>query len=92
MPNSMDDKKSRILEAGGGEVQCLSNRREPLEKCRLCVHSVKFREAGVWKPSPARAYCVLSRNCGKVNMKAVNAVECNDTAGEGYRSIMNIIS
>ena len=88
MPNSTNEKKSRVLEVDVEKVQCLSDRREPLEKCSLCVHSVKFRESGTWKPSPARAYCVLSRNTGKVDLKAVDAVECDDKKGEVYRRVV----
>ena len=41
--------------------------------------------------SSALAYCLRHRATGEVNMKEVEAVTCADRAGEGYRSMMNII-
>ena len=86
------DAKTRILEIENGEVQCLPGKRESIDKCRFCVHSKKFREAGAWKVSPARAYCTLSRSNDKVNFDIVEAIECDDLKNEGYRSILNVIS
>ncbi|MBN1431688.1 MAG: hypothetical protein JW931_02840 [Methanomicrobiaceae archaeon] len=88
----MNDNKSRILEVEVGKVLCLPKKREPVEKCIFCVHSKKIHEAGVWKISPARAYCVLNRSDDKVNIEKADAIECDDIKGEGYRSILNVIS
>ena len=88
----MNDKKSRILEVEGRKVRCLPEKREPVEKCMFCVHSKKILESGVWKVSPARAYCVLNRSDDKVDMEKADAIECDDIKGEGYRSILNVIS
>jgi len=88
----MTDKKTRILEVEKGEVQCLPDRRVSIEKCRFCVHSKKILESGVWKASPARAYCVLNKNNDRVDMEKADAIECDDLKREGYRSILNIIS
>lgn len=92
MPGSADEKKTRILQIENGEVRCLPEKMESVEKCRFCVHSKKFRESGTWKVSPARAYCVLSRKSDKVNFEKADSVECDDLRGEGFRSIMNVIS
>jgi len=78
---------TRILDIERGEVRCLPGKRETAEKCRFCVHSKKFRVNGAWKISPARAYCSLCRTD-----EDADAVECDDLKGEGFRSILNIIS
>jgi hypothetical protein len=87
-----NNAKTRILRIESGEVQCLPEKRESVDKCRFCVHSKRFREAGVWKVSPARAYCTLCKNTDKVNFDIADAVECDDMKNEGYRSILNVIS
>lgn len=92
MSGTMTDKNTRILVIEDREVQCLPGKRESVEKCRFCVHSKRFREAGIWKVSPARAYCTLCKSNDAVNIDNADAVECDDINGEGYRSILNIIS
>jgi len=63
-----------------------------LDRCRFCVHSMAFRVKDAWITSPARAYCLRSRAEKDVDLSAVEEVECDDLGGEGYRSIMSIIS
>ena len=92
MSDISNDGRTRVLEIERGEVQCLPKKREPIDKCRFCVHSKRFRDAGVWKTSPARAYCTLCRSSDSVDFDRVEAVECDDLKNEGFRSIMNIIS
>lgn len=88
----MTDDKKRILEVNGGLVQCTSNVRETIHKCRFCVHSSHFYVKGSWTPSPARAYCTIERATSEVNLADVKKVKCDDARGEGFRSIMNVIS
>ena len=75
-----------------GSVQCTSQKREAVEKCRFCVHSTHFYVDGKWLPSPARAYCMCTRACEPVNLSRARKVRCDDAAGEGFRSILSIIS
>lgn len=81
----------RTLEVEKGHVSCLPAKKEDLDHCRFCAHSVRFRVNGKEVPSPARAYCTLQRSAGEVDLQKVQAVICDDMAGEGFRSIMNII-
>jgi len=85
-------KDRRILPVGKGKVLCLPGEPVTLDRCRFCVHSTSFRIGGVWVTSPARAYCLRSRPEKDVDLLAVEEVECDDLGGEGYRSIMSIIS
>lgn len=73
-------------------VQCLPGKKEEIIRCRFCVHSKQFRQGGRWVPSPARAFCLASRATTNVDFSRVSAVCCDDLAGEGFSSIMNIIS
>lgn len=82
----------RTLPARNGTVGCLPKRDESLEKCRFCAHSVRFVVGGKEVASPARAFCTLSRSTTEVDLKKVEAVICDDSRGEGFRSIMNVIS
>ncbi|WP_067049396.1 hypothetical protein [Methanofollis ethanolicus] len=83
----------RVLKVEKGAVpSCQAGATRTLDNCRFCVHSVRFCEDGRWVISPARAYCMLKRATGEVNMGQVSAVECDDDGSEGFRSIMSIIS
>ncbi|WP_246589314.1 hypothetical protein [Methanofollis formosanus] len=73
-------------------MPCPEGRDRPLDNCRFCVHSRRFRLGDRWVPSPARAYCTLQRATEEVDLTAVNAVECDDDRNEGFRSIMTVIS
>lgn len=76
-----------------GRVACPSGQTVTLDRCRFCVHSTHFQVQGSTVPSPARAYCSRQRRGGEeIDLRAVEAVVCDDRSGEGYRSIMNIIS
>ena len=88
----MSEGRTRILDVEEMEVRCLPGKREHVDRCRFCVHSKKIPESGRWKVSPARAYCVLSRSDDVVDMNKAEAVECDDMKGEGFRSILNVIS
>ncbi|MDT8358432.1 MAG: hypothetical protein RQ758_08030 [Methanomicrobiaceae archaeon] len=79
-------------EITAGSVQCTPHKREAVEKCRFCAHSTHFYVNGEWVPSPARAYCTCTRACEPVDLKRAGKVRCDDAAGEGFRSIMSIIS
>ncbi|HDR73450.1 MAG TPA: hypothetical protein ENN85_06030 [Methanoculleus sp.] len=88
----MTEARARELPVERGHVQCTPARREELVKCRFCVHSTHFMVEGRWVGSPARAYCRVQRSTEAVDLDAVAMVRCDDSAGEGFRSIMSIIS
>lgn len=83
---------ARTLPVEKGTVACLSDKREDIEKCRFCVHSVRFVIPGREIPSPARAFCSMSRATEEVDLKMVISVVCDDIREEGFRTIMNVIS
>jgi hypothetical protein len=85
-------KDRRTLPVGKGKVMCLPGEPVTLDRCRFCVHSAAFRIGGAWITSPARAYCLRSKAEKEVDLATVEEVECDDLDGEGYRSIMSIIS
>lgn len=87
----MSKKALREIPVTGGLVECGSGKRESIDKCRFCVHSKEFLTPGGWVPSPARAYCTMTRATNQVDLKKVTAVRCDDDKKEGFRSIMNII-
>ena len=87
----MADNQYRILEVTKGKVPCLTGKDETIEHCRFCVHSRYFRVRGEYIKSPALAYCLRHRATDEVELKVVDAVQCADKDGEGYRSMMNII-
>jgi hypothetical protein len=82
----------RTLKVKGGEVECLPGKPVTLDRCRFCAHSTSFCIKGARITSPARAYCVRSTAEKDVDLAMVEEVECDDLDGEGYRSIMSIIS
>ncbi|MDD1723786.1 MAG: hypothetical protein LUQ07_01505 [Methanospirillum sp.] len=82
----------RTLQVTGRHIPCLAHKTEEIEKCRFCAHSVRFITKNGEVASPARAFCTLSRDSGEVNLQDVTAVVCDDTCGEGYRSMLNVIS
>lgn len=41
--------------------------------------------------SPALIYCLRHRDAEEVDLSLVEEVKCGDLAGEGYRSMMNIL-
>ena len=88
----MTEKKTRILAVENGTVRCTAAKKEPVERCRFCVHSTHFVVKGRRVPSPARAYCTVQRATEAVRLDEVEAVICDDRKGEGFGSIMSIIS
>jgi len=72
----MTDDEYRILPAAGGRVQCLPEKKQPLENCGFCIHCREFRVGGKFVKSPSLAYCT----------------KCADRQGEGFHSITSIIS
>jgi hypothetical protein len=85
-------KNRRTLRVAREKVECLPGEPVTLDRCRFCAHSTSFRIKGIWITSPARAYCLRSEAGRDVDLSTVEEVECDDLDGEGYRSIMNIIS
>jgi hypothetical protein len=76
-----------------GLVKCRPEDVIPLDYCRFCVHSRAFVVKGREIPSPARIYCLRQHPSGEeIDFIKVEAVICDDKTGEGYRSMMNIIS
>ncbi len=88
----MSERPSRTLPVVRGRVQCTPKQAVTVERCRFCVHSTHFQVGGERTLSPARAYCMLKRAVQTIDLDAVEAVVCDDSSGEGYRSIMNVIS
>lgn len=84
-------RTTRTLLVEMGTVACLPTKHEDIEKCRFCVHSVRFGIPGKEIPSPARAFCTMSRATEEVDLKKVISVVCDDAGQEGFRSIMNVI-
>ena len=79
------------LEVKGGTVQCLPDKREPVDHCRFCIHCREFKVKGQYVKSPSLAYCVKCQVTGEVDLSAVQAVRCADRQGEGFHSITSLI-
>jgi len=88
---AMGDEDHRIIPAIQGKVQCLEEKKEPLEHCRLCIHCREFRIKGTFVKSPSLAYCTKFRVTDKVDLTQADAVKCADRQGEGFHSITSII-
>lgn len=88
----MTEAEQRELPVEKGTVECRPGARIGLDRCRFCASSRAFRERGTWKRSPALAYCMACRVTEDVDLAQVDAVRCADRTGEGFRSIMSIIS
>jgi len=88
----MHDLVGRVLVVEKGKVACLPEKSVTLDRCRFCAHSTHFEVQGKKVISPARAYCSMSGASDEVDLKSVTTVWCDDIQGEGYRSIMSIIS
>jgi len=84
--------RGKRLRVAKGKVPCRPGECVTLDRCRFCVHSTAFCINGTWITSPARAYCLRSRAEKDVDLSTVEEVECDDLDGEGYRSIMSILS
>jgi hypothetical protein len=88
----MPDKDYRILPAIKGRVQCLPDKKEPVENCSFCIHCREFEVGGKFVKSPSLAYCTKCRITEKVDLSKAEAVKCADRQGGGFHSITNIIS
>src|SRR5512137_2080544 len=88
----MTDNDYRILPAAGGRVQCLPEKKEPLENCGFCIHCREFRVRGTFVKSPSLAYCTKCRVTERVDLTKADAVKWADRQGEGFHSITSIIS
>ena len=88
----MTEEEYRILPVVQGKVQCLSDKKEPVENCGFCVHSREFKVQDRFITSPALAYCTKCRVTEKVDFTKAEAVKCADRQGGGFHSITNIIS
>ena len=88
----MGNEEYRILPATKGKVQCLPEKREPLENCGFCIHAREFRVGEKFVKSPSLAYCMKCRVTERVDYAKADAVKCADRQGEGFHSITSIIS
>jgi hypothetical protein len=88
----MADGDYRILPAAKGKVQCLTEKKEPLENCGFCIHCREFLVGGRWVTSPSLAYCTKCRVTERVDPTKAESVKCADRQGEGFHSITSIIS
>ncbi|MCK9590524.1 MAG: hypothetical protein M0Q91_00755 [Methanoregula sp.] len=88
----MTEENYRILPAVQGKVQCLPDKKEPVEYCGFCIHCREFGIGGRFVKSPSLAYCTKSRVTERVDLTKVTAVKCADRQGEGFHSITSIIS
>jgi hypothetical protein len=89
---SMSDDEYRILPVVKGRVQCLPEKKEPVENCSFCVHCREFDVGGRFVKSPSLAYCTKCRITERVDLTKAVAVKCADRQGGGFHSITNIIS
>ena len=88
----MTENEYRILPVTKGKVQCLPEKKEPVENCSFCVHCREFRIAGRFIKSPSLAYCTKCRITEHVDPGKADAVRCADHQGGGFHSITNLIS
>jgi hypothetical protein len=87
----MGTDKYREIPVKKGKVQCLPDKEEPVDHCRLCIHAREFFVQGRFVKSPSLAYCLTCRTTDDVDLKKVEAVTCADRQGEGFHSIASII-
>ena len=88
----MNEEDYRILPVVKGRVQCLAEKKEPVENCGFCIHCREFGIGGTFVKSPSLAYCTKCRVTERVDMAKVTSVKCADRQGGGFHSITNIIS
>ena len=82
----------RVLPVQKGNVQCLKDKKEPVENCSFCIHCREFLVKGKFLKSPSLAYCTNCRITDRVNVSQAEAVKCADRQAEGFHSITSIIS
>lgn len=88
----MADNNYRILQVTRGNVQCLPEKKEPVENCSFCIHCREFLVQGKYVKSPSLAYCTKCRITDRVDLSKAEAVKCADRQNEGFHSITTIIS
>jgi hypothetical protein len=88
----MAEEDYRILPAQQGKVQCLPDKKEPLENCGFCIHCREFSVGGKFIKSPSLAYCTKCRVTERVDYSKATAVKCADRQEEGFHSITSLIS
>jgi hypothetical protein len=89
---SITEEEYRILPVIKSRVQCLPEKKEPVENCGFCIHCREFGIGGTFVKSPSLAYCTKCRVTERVDLTKVTAVKCADRQGEGFHSITSIIS
>jgi hypothetical protein len=87
----MGDNDQREIPVSKGKVDCLPDKKEPVEHCGLCIHCREMKVKGKFVTSPSLAYCSRCRVTEKVDFAKVEAVKCADRQREGFHSITNII-
>jgi hypothetical protein len=90
--DTMTEDQYRILPVTKGRVQCLADKKEPVENCGFCVHCREVKVKDRFITSPSMAYCTKCRVTEKVDFTKAEAVKCADRQGGGFHSITNIIS
>jgi hypothetical protein len=88
----MSDDDYRILPVVKGRVQCLFDKKEPVENCSFCIHCREFRVGDRYIISPSMAYCTKCRITERVDLARAEAVKCADRQCGGFHSITNLIS
>ncbi len=88
----LGEEEYRIIPVEKGQVQCLPDKKEPVENCGFCIHSREFGIGGRFVKSPALAYCMKCRVTERVDYGKATAVRCADRQGGGFHSITNLIS
>jgi hypothetical protein len=87
----MSDNQYRLIPVKKGTVQCLPDKVEPVDHCRLCIHAREFSVEGRFVKSPSLAYCLKCNVTDEVDLKRVEFVKCADRQSEGFHSITSII-
>lgn len=88
----MAEGEYRIIPVIKGQVQCLSDKKEPVGNCSFCVHCREFKVGDRFILSPSLAYCTKCRITERVDLEKAVAVKCADHQGGGFHSITNLIS
>jgi hypothetical protein len=88
----MAEEDYRVLPVQNGRVQCLQEKKEPVENCSFCIHCREFSVKGRFVKSPSLAYCTKCRTTERVDLSKAEAVKCADRQGEGFHSFTSIIS
>ncbi|MGA2103830.1 hypothetical protein [Methanoregula sp.] len=87
----MGSETYRELNTTDHMVQCLPDKKEPVDHCRFCIHCREFKIKGQYVKSPSLAYCIKCQVTGEVDLSSVQAVKCVDRQSEGFHSIADII-